>query len=261
MPTLAVTCSARADEALRQQALAIAAEMACPYWPRPEGRLEDAVQALHVDALIVVGRCRLVVHVGQARLQHHPNAAVLRIVNLLRGRRDTLVDLAQLAPGDRLLDCTCGLGSDAIAAAHAVGVDGEVHALEASPLLALLTRRGMQTYQHPVHTAVTNAMRRVRVSNAHYQDILPTCADASFDVVYFDPMFCQTVTASNGLDLVRTFAEPGTPQSSDIDQAVRVARRAVLMKDSMPGRTLEALGFAIVKKTRRFCFGRIDCGQ
>ncbi len=258
-PTLAVTCSARADEALRQQARAIAEEMSCPYWPRPDGRLEDAAQAQHVDALIVVGRQRLFVHVGQTRLVHHPNAAVLRVVNLLRGRRDTLVDLAGLAPGDRLLDCTCGLGSDAIAAAHAVGPEGEVHALEASPLLALLARHGMQTYTHPVHPAVTNAMRRVRIVSARYQEVLPTCTDASFDVVYFDPMFCQTVAASNGLDLVRTFAEAGVPQQSDVDQAVRVARRAVLMKDAMPGRALETLGFAIVKKTRRFCFGRIDC--
>lgn len=261
MPTLAVTCSARADQALRQQAMAVAREMSCPYWPRPDGRLEVAAQAQDVDALIVVGRRRLIVQAGSARMQHHPNAAVLRVVNLLRGRRDALVELAQLGPGDRLLDCTCGLGADAITAAHAVGNRGDVHALEASPLLALLTRRGMQTYQHPAHAAVTRAMRRVQVFTARYQEVLPTCADASFDVVYFDPMFCQTVAASSGLDLVRTFAEAGIPQASDIVHAVRVARRSVLMKDATPGRALEALGFAIVKKSRRFCFGRIDCAH
>jgi len=72
-------------------------------------------------------------------------------------------------------------------------------------------------------------------------------------------MFGQTVTDSNGLDLVRTFAHSGQPQQGDIAEAKRVARRCVLMKDQMPGRMLQALGFSVVKKARRFCYGRIEC--
>ena len=182
-----------------------------------------------------------------------PNAAVLRVVNMLRDRQDAFVNLAQLMPGDHVLDCTCGMGADAIAAA-AVGESGAVRALEASPLLALLAQRGMQRYRHPNHIAVTEAMRRVSVFSGHYQDVLPTCKDNSFDVVYFDPMFDQTVSKSNGLDLVRTFAQSGLHDQADISEAQRVARRCVLMKDQMPGRTLQALGFSLVKKARRFCW-------
>ena len=252
-----VTCSASADGALYQQAIAIAQELDCIYWDRPEGQLNDFIHDRELSALVVVGQRDIVVHTPHARLRHHPNAAVLRVVNMLRDRRDTFVELAQLAPGDHLLDCTCGMGADAIAAAHAVGTGGSVRALEASPLLALLTRCGMQRYQHPNHSAVTAAMRRVHVSNARYQDMLPTYPDNRVDVVYFDPMFSQTVTDSNGLELVRTFAQTGLPQQNDIAEAKRVARRCVLMKDQMPGRTLQALGFSIIKKARRFCYGLI----
>ena len=87
--------------------------------------------------------------------------------------------------------------------------------------------------------------------------MLPTYPDNRVDVVYFDPMFSQTVTDSNGLELVRTFAQTGLPQQIDIAEAKRVARRCVLMKDQMPGRTLQALGFSIIKKARRFCYGLI----
>ena len=254
-----VTCSASADGALYQQAIAIAQELDCIYWDRPEGQLSDFINDRGLSALVVVGQRDIVVHTPHARLRHHPNAAVLRVVNMLRDRRDTFVELAQLAPGDHLIDCTCGMGADAIAAAHAVGTSGSVHALEASPLLALLARCGMQRYQHPNHDAVTAAMRRVRVSNACYQDMLPTYPDNCVDVVYFDPMFGQTVTDSNGLDLVRTFAHSGRPRQGDIAEAKRVARRCVLMKDQIPGRTLQALGFSVVKKARRFCYGRIEC--
>ena len=254
-----VTCSASADGALYQQAISIAQELDCIYWDRPEGQLSDFINDRGLSALVVVGQRDIVVHTPHSRLRHHPNAAVLRVVNMLRDRRDTFVELAQLAPGDHLIDCTCGMGADAIAAAHAVGTSGSVHALEASPLLALLARCGMQRYQHPNHDAVTAAMRRVRVSNACYQDMLPTYPDNCVDVVYFDPMFGQTVTDSNGLDLVRTFAHSGRPRQGDIAEAKRVARRCVLMKDQMPGSTLQALGFSVVKKSRRFCYGRIKC--
>jgi len=258
-PTWGVTCSARADSTLCRRAFAIAQELESPYWDRPDGPLDDFIDTQQLDALIVVGQRDIVVHTPHARLRHHPNAAVLRVVNMLRDRRDAFVNLAQLMPGDHVLDCTCGMGADAIAAAHAVGESGTVRALEASPLLALLVRCGMQRYRHPNHIAVTEAMRRVSVFNGHYQDVLPTCKDNSFDVVYFDPMFDRTVSKSTGLDLVRTFAQSGLPQRADISEAQRVARRCVLMKDQMPGRTLQALGFSLVKKARRFCYGRIEC--
>ena len=132
-PTWGVTCSARADSTLCRRAVAIAQELESPYWDRPDGPLDDFIDTQQLDALIVVGQRDIVVHTPHARLRHHPNAAVLRVVNMLRDRRDAFVNLAQLMPGDHVLDCTCGMGADAIAAAHAVGESGAVRALEASP--------------------------------------------------------------------------------------------------------------------------------
>ncbi|MFT5087573.1 MAG: 16S rRNA (guanine1516-N2)-methyltransferase [Candidatus Latescibacterota bacterium] len=257
--TIAVTHSITAQLPQCTEAEDIARALGCPYWPRSEGSLEDFAAAHTLDVLVVVGRHDIALWAHGHYLRYHPNAAALRIINLTHGRGDTLNELMQLEPGDRVLDCTCGLGADAISAAHSVGQRGHVLALEASPLLALLVRRGMATYQHPTTAAITLAMRRVYIKNERYQDLLPSLADHSFDIVYFDPMFSQTIDLANGLDLVRSFAQAGGPSPGDIQQARRVARRYVIMKDRMPGRALSELGFSLVKKSRRFGYGLIDC--
>jgi len=257
--TIAVTHSTTAQPPQCAEAEDMANMLGYPYWPRPAGALEDFAAAHSLDALVVVGRCDMVLWARGRYLRYHPNAAALRIINLTRGHGDALADLMQLKPGDRVLDCTCGLGADAMSAAHCVGEQGHVLALEASPLLALFTRRGMAHYEHPTTAAITHAMRRVHINNERYQDLLPSLADNSFDAVYFDPMFSHTIDLANGLDLVRNFAQAGGPSPDDIAQARRVARRCVIMKDRMPGHALSELGFSLIKKSRRFGYGRIDC--
>ena len=176
---VAITHSTTARPPELATAAKIAAALDCPYWPRPEGPLEVFAKAIAADALLVVGRCDLALWSGGHYLRYHPNAAALRIINLLRGRGDVLNELMRLALGDRVLDCTCGLGADAISAAHSVGPEGHVLALEASPLLALFARCGMASYEHPTTLAITQAMRRVQVDNQRYQDLLPTLADVA----------------------------------------------------------------------------------
>lgn len=53
-----------------------------------------------------------------------------------------IVELAVLGPGERVLDLGCGAGATTLAAARAVGPDGEVVGLDLSePLVALATER------------------------------------------------------------------------------------------------------------------------
>ena len=192
-------------------------------------------------------------------MRHHPNTATLRILSMLRNEGCPLAHATQLKTGDRFLDCTCGLGSDAITAAHIVGPSGRVCALEASALLAILVQSGMATYTHRSLDAVTAAMRRVDVEHADYALVLPTLPDNSFDVVYFDPMFTSTIDQANGIDLVRHFAQRGTPTEEHIQHAMRVAQRRVVMKARNPERELTHLGSTPARTSRRFGYGIIDC--
>ena len=188
-------------------------------------------------------------------MHHHPNMAKLRILALEQGKHDVLVDALQLKLGDRVLDCTCGLGADAIVASCVVGPAGRVRALEASPLLALLVERGMASCMLDDPPDLVPAMRRVEVCCADFADYLRCEADNAWDVVYFDPMFTETIADSAGLDLVRCLAEAGGPSPADLGEARRVARRRVVMKDRRPGHALARLGFAKVEESRRVCYG------
>lgn len=57
-------------------------------------------------------------------------SAMFRVKRVLRGEKDPLIEAAQLKPGDSFLDCTLGLGSDAITASCATGANGKVAGIE-----------------------------------------------------------------------------------------------------------------------------------
>lgn len=55
--------------------------------------------------------------------------------------RQMTVELAQVKPGDRVLDVGCGTGSLTIAAKRAAGPKGEVHGIDPAPAMIELARR------------------------------------------------------------------------------------------------------------------------
>ena len=248
---LATTTAARPRPEECAAARCIAAEIGCPYWPRDT--LGKACADL--DGLLVVERENLALWIAGRRFCYHPNMAKLRVGALRQQRKDALIEALQIAPGASVLDCTCGLGADAIVASYVAGPKGRVRALEAAPLLALLVERGMASYPIADAPDLGLAMRRVEVLNADYTDYLRREANNAWDVVYFDPMFGESIAHARGLDLVRCLARPGGPAPADLGEARRVARRRVVMKDRRPGRLLARLGFAKVEESRRVCYG------
>ncbi len=254
-PPLAVTTSSRPSARELAKAHGLADETGYRYVPRAHRSLAGMAADEALAGLLIVERGKLSLWIAGRWLRYHPNMAKLRLLALEQGKHDVLVDALQLKLGDRVLDCTCGLGADAIVAAYKVGATGRVRSLEAVPLLALLVERGMACYALDDPPALAPAMRRVEVLNADYADYLRREADNAWDVVYFDPMFSETLADAQGLAPVRYLAKEGSPSAADLGEARRVARRRVVLKDRRPGRLLARLGFAKVGEGRRVCYG------
>lgn len=250
-----VTTSLMPTPSMEYSARQLSERLCIPYVERGNRSLVAALQS--ATGALVVESTGISLRIGSSSLRYHPNMAKVRITQLRRGTRDVMTDVMLLSPGDSVLDCTCGLAADATVAAFVVGENGSVDALEISPLLAAVVSNGLATYEDPM-TELVQAMQRVRVINESYREFLRSAQDGQYDVVYFDPMFEATYRDSPGLDMARHIGQAGAPDHGDIAEAIRVARRRVVMKDSSHGSRLETLGFAIASKGRRIRYGVIE---
>ncbi|SDC13970.1 Putative SAM-dependent methyltransferase [Melghirimyces thermohalophilus] len=191
------------------------------------------------------------------RFQFHPNLAALRVKSLAAGGEDAMVSAAKMMPGDQVLDCTMGLGSDAIVAAHVTGAEGGVLGLESQPVIAALVAYGLQHYQPSSHR-LKEAMRSVQVVNVDYREYLYQQHSRSVDVILFDPMFRQTVNRSSGIQPLKKLANPRPLDRESVRQAVRVARKRVVLKERLMSGEFERLGFQVVKEASNHAFGIIE---
>ena len=219
----------------------------------------DALMKMY-DAknILLAKKNALVIWTSEGILYFHPNTAHLRIKNLRQGDGDRLIEVAQIKAGDKILDCTLGLGSDAIVESFIVGSAGKVTALEINPALAEVVRFGMKNFTDDT-PPVIEAMRRVEVVTADYADFLKSAADNSFDVVYFDPMFRHALNKSSGINPIRPVADHRPIDADSVREACRVARRLVVMKENSRSLEFARLGFKIAEggKHSNIAFGVI----
>ncbi len=242
---LAVTTTFDPTAAALAAARDAAARRALPYQPRATRSLAEVALAAGVEALLVLGRHASLWMEG-AEQRWHPGMGGLRAKRLLLNERvtgDSFLEAARLQPGDAVLDCTLGVGADALVAATAVGEGGRVVGLESSPLLAAWTGEGLARL-------AGEAAARVEVIAADHAAWLASAPDRSFDVVVFDPMFRHARAAAPGFDLLRRLGDARPLSRVALDRARRVARRGVLVKDGTPGWDLARLGLAPVEGKR-----------
>lgn len=249
-----VTTSRHPTAQEEMRARVLAAELGVPYVPR-RGSLDD----LDAEAVLVVTRERLVVHTPAGEIFFHPGMARPRVRELERGKPDVMVQAMGLRPGDTVLDCTLGLGSDAIVASFVVGGQGRVVGLEAVPVLAAVVRWGLQNYD-PDHDGLRDAMRRIEVVRADHEAYLSTLPAASFDIVYFDPMFREPVMESAHMRPWRALACHQPLSRATIAAACRVARRRVVVKERSGSPVFAELGLTEVVGGRksRIAYGVLD---
>ncbi len=232
MSSLVVTTSRNPDAQARGQAQNWAQRLDCRDVPRRQRSLAALVADEQVSGVLVVAGKQQPVYYEPARsLEYffHPNMAKVRIHNLKTDRGDPMITAMKLGRGDSVLDCTLGRGSDAIVASWVVEEPGKVVGVEQMPVLAELSAHGLATYEISPHD-IAAAMRRIEVHHADYQDFLRESSHRSFDVVYFDPIFDQPIEASRAMAPLRAIANDRPVAIGALEQARRVATRAVVIK-------------------------------
>lgn len=187
----------------------------------------------------------------------HPSMALVRVKRLLRGESDLMLQAAGVEEGDLVIDCTAGLASDAIVFAYAVGVSGGVTALESEPVPAMLIHEGLAAYESEI-PELNNAMRRIAVRKTHHLDYLRQLAADSVDIVYFDPMFRRPIEESSAMSPLRTHANAEAVSLEALEEARRVARKSIVLKEHRDSREFARLGFEqVLRSTTKTTYGVI----
>lgn len=188
----------------------------------------------------------------------HPSSAVFRIKQIDAGGRDPLVAMGRLSEGMHVLDCTLGLGADAIVMSHAIGEQGRIIGLESKTETAFVVKDGLKRWEES-YEPINQAMRRIEVKVRHHLAFLKECPDNCFDVIYFDPMFEQTVEESTHLDALRKLANYEALSVEAMIEAKRVARQRIVLKAHYESPLFERFGFERSKrKTSKLHYGVIE---
>ena len=217
-------------------ALQIGAELQIPVIPRQNKGISRFIEEYHLDGLLVEEEEELICHWPDgSHLAFHPGMAVPRIKQLKDGVLEMLSHVANIQPGDHILDCTMGMGTDAIVMAFAAGETGTV--------IYAVTSYGLQHWSDG-GWRMRDAMDRITPVHCNYEDYLTEQTENSFDIVYFDPMFERPVMQSSGIAPLRREANYAPLTETILEQACKVARRCVVVKHRAG--TMQAVHFDAV---------------
>ncbi len=228
---LVVTTSVAATQKLIDEARMTAVTLGTIYEDRAGRSIESFFDNGPVQRALVIQNDRYTLYSSNgAMYQYHPNMAIVRALNHRKTASEYYLIAAAFKPGDRVIDCTLGFGTEALLAAQAVGSEGEVIGLESVPELALLTRDGMRRYRL-LQKDLQDAMRRVVVLNNDYRAYLRQTQTHSADIIYFDPFFEETLAGSaTTVDSLAAFGNRAPLDIRAIMDARRIARRSVIVK-------------------------------
>ncbi|MFJ7682662.1 class I SAM-dependent methyltransferase [Peribacillus butanolivorans] len=255
-----ITTAGRADNETIMMAKKLAGKLHIPFIARRKRSVRAIQSENGEDDCLVFGKMRMELYRFEEKepFFFHPNLAMIRIKRIKQGESDPFLVAGDIKEGSTVLDCTMGLGSDAIVSSFAAGENGQVSALEENQYLALLVDHGLKTWENADEKMI-QAMRRIKVIHTDHYELLKTLPDNHFDVVYFDPMFEETIQESNGIRGLAHFAEGHGLTMEIMKEAKRVARKRVVLKDHFRSSRFEEFGFEVLKrKTSKFHYGYIS---
>lgn len=254
-----VTTAGRTNQKMIEKAIGIAKELNVEYIPRRKTSILQLQEEENSDC-IVIGKERFELF-GKGQKHpffFHPNSAMFRIKRLLNGEHDPFVEAAGLSKGMSFLDCTLGLASDSIVASWLVGEEGHVTGLEGQKFLAFLVKTGLDSWDSGL-TSMNLAMKRITVIHENALQYLKSLPSESIDCVYFDPMFEESIVESDGIRSLVHFAIHKDLQDETIKEALRTARKRVILKDHYKSSRFARFGFNVIsRKTAKFHFGWIE---
>lgn len=224
--------------------------------------LENIRETAEMPELTITRR-RVTLTTGAEQLSFHPSMALIRLINLLREESDRYLEATQLKPGDSLIDATLGLGTDALIGAWAVGEIGSVLGVEQSPILAAMVQDGLNHFEELIPKAVSSdkqkawaslaqASGRIKVLWGDHREIFKSTPGRSCDVVYFDPMFRRTCQQSGSIRPLHYLSDHSPLEPEVIQEACRIARRRVVLKERKNSSEFSRLGFEILKGGGRY---------
>ncbi|VBB05995.1 ribosomal rna small subunit methyltransferase j [Lucifera butyrica] len=226
---------------LEEQAHETAKSLMLPFVARENHSLAALKAQYHTENILVMTTQGPLVHTAGGEYFFHLSMADLRIKNLTNGKHDHMVTAMGLQPGMSVLDCTLGLASDAVVASFVTGEGGTVVGLEVSPAVAMIAQYGLANFVGD-DERITTALRRIQVKNIDYDSYLAGLPPGSFDIIYLDPMFrCPVVTSANVKPL-RYLADMRPVSRAAIEQACRVAKQRVVIKEAHESPEFKRLG-------------------
>jgi SAM-dependent methyltransferase len=259
-----VTTSGKPEESLIARAREAAREWNLPFLPRRKKEPIHPMLASKAEALLVFEREGVSLWDPEGSFSFNPGMAHLRRLRIQSGltqagqqQDEAFVRVSELRAGDHILDCTLGLGQDALVAALVVGPQGRVVGLEKSLALYAVVSEGLKAYDYGPDSC---RVEPVRADSHTYLRSLPS---GSFDVVFFDPMFEKPKKSQPAFEMLRRFAEhaPLTPEA--LEEARRVARRWVVVKGAKHSEDLKKLGLEAEAGSRytSVIWGRVPGSQ
>lgn len=253
-----VTTAAGSPGVTERHARALADELGARFAAR-DGRTLSHLMKTAGDPEIFVAYDKEVrfKHKDGPFLFFHPSMAMIRVKRLIAGEQDAMLNAGRVAPGDRVIDCTMGLASDAIVYSYAVGETGAVTAVESELIPFILAREGLLAYECGF-PSLESAMRRIQPVHEDHLGYLRKQPDNSADIVYFDPMF-RKAEAGSSIEPLRGMANPGALRPEAVEQAKRIARKTVVMKEHNRSGEFERLGFRPVHDKPIITYGVINC--
>jgi 16S rRNA G966 N2-methylase RsmD len=237
------------------------AETGWRFLPRRRRSLVKLLREYDLEGIIVWGKYGPALHWEGKAIFFHPSMAKNRRQLLQKQAEDVFSRVCRLERGDQFLDCTLGLGADAIIAAY--HTESAVVGLESEPVLAAVIKWGMKLYDCGNIPWLRPLLNRIQVIAEDHYGYLRRQADRSYDVVYFDPMFRQPLQQSQAISVIRGLANTAALRPETIREACRVARKKVILKETMPSQEFARLGFDQVVSGRHspVGYGVIALGQ
>lgn len=105
---------------------------------------------------------------------------------------------------------------------------------------------------------MNEAMRQINVFSIDHLEYLRNEKENAFDVVYFDPMF-ESKIDSEGINAIRKMAIYRSLDEETIEEAKRVAKKRIVLKDHWQSSRFERFNFNVYKRiTSQFHYASIE---